>query len=124
MPPLGVARMAKGGVGLDPSKTTGRSTGRFSRLVYAERYLYKASLQRKLPNFGLGRPTRGAEQGKNDTKPPHTQKTKTKAKEHNQHRTNTNNEEKRNRREGPKTNANQQLGLTLRTSETTAELHI
>ena len=90
-PPLGVARMTKG-VGLGSSKTTGR----FSRMVYAERYLNTTSLQRKFPNFGLGRPTHSTEhrkkryettadaerpkpmrrtttnQQRGETKPPHT----------------------------------------------------
>ena len=36
-PPLGAARMPKVGICLRPSKTTGRPTGRFPRLVYAIR---------------------------------------------------------------------------------------
>ena len=64
-----------------------RPAGRFPRMVYAVIYLNTASLQRKFPNFGMGRPTRVAEQEKTirnhharrptnqqrgETKPPHT----------------------------------------------------
>ena len=67
-PPLGVARMTKcGGVGRFGPFQNDRPTGHFPPLLYAERYLNAASLLRKqcanFPIFGLGKPTRAAEQG-------------------------------------------------------------
>ena len=57
-PPIGEARMTKGRVGLGASKTAGH----FPRLVKKGIYLNTDSLLRNLPNFGIGRPKRGAEQ--------------------------------------------------------------
>ena len=94
--------------------------GRFSRLVYAERYLNAAIFLRKLPNFGMGRPTGGTEERKNDrknqnqgegkqkhgeTKPPHTPG-----------RTNT----KRKPTPSGMTNTNMERDATTRANETTA----
>ena len=56
----GGARMTKGGWSFW-TRSTGRPTDRFPRLVYAERYLNKNSIQFEISTFCLGKPTPCAE---------------------------------------------------------------
>ena len=62
MPPLGVARMTKGGP-FGPLQNA-RPAGHFQRLVYDGRYL---NTRANFLIFGLGRPTLGIDTEKNET---------------------------------------------------------
>ena len=125
-----------------------RSTDLFSRLVYADLYLNTDSILRKLPDFGMGRPSRGADQRKTRrnhrtrkrTKPrrrnatdanqtpttrknettTHTERPKLTPNAKDQQQTPTNYLDQRNHRTRRTTRDNTECKPTQRTNETTA----